>query len=133
MTIQTTMTSTKGGDYPMQQQPILYAVIGFLAGALIMSLYTTTTTGSTRTMMEMMNRHMEEQLDENGDGDHEMGMDSSMDDMMKSMTGKTEADADTAFLEAMIVHHEGAIQMAEQIRTTTKRPELITLANDIIT
>ena len=108
-------------------------MIGFLAGALIMSLYTTTTTGSTRTMMEMMDRHMEKELDEDGDGDHEMGMGSSMEDMMQSMMGKTDVDADKAFLEAMIIHHEGAIQMAEVIRTTTRRPEIITLANDIIT
>jgi uncharacterized protein (DUF305 family) len=32
----------------------------------------------------------------------------------------------------MIIHHEGAVEMAEILLEKTKRPELIKLANDII-
>jgi len=33
----------------------------------------------------------------------------------------------------MVIHHQGAIDMANQVLKTSKRPELIQLANDIIT
>lgn len=39
---------------------------------------------------------------------------------------------DLAFIDAMIAHHESAIEAAEIIREATQRPELQTLADDII-
>lgn len=61
---------------------------------------------------------------------------SSMSDMMNNMNaslqGKTGNDFDEAFLSEMIVHHEGAVDMAELVLRNSKRPELIKLANDII-
>ena len=64
-------------------------------------------------------------------GAHDMkGM---MDGMQKSLEGKTGDAFDQAFLKEMIVHHEGAVVMAKQVLATSKRPELIKLANDIIT
>jgi uncharacterized protein (DUF305 family) len=65
-----------------------------------------------------------------------MANEKTMGDMMHSMSaalaGKTGDAFDKAFLEEMIVHHEGAVTMAEQVLATSKRPELIKLANDII-
>jgi uncharacterized protein (DUF305 family) len=61
-----------------------------------------------------------------------MDMDSMMGGMMSSISGKTGDDFDKAFLSEMIVHHEGAVAMAKQVLTTSKKPELIKLANDII-
>jgi uncharacterized protein (DUF305 family) len=59
-----------------------------------------------------------------------------MSDMMNSMTmglkNKTGDDFDQAFLSEMIIHHEGAVEMAKQVLKNSKRPELIKLANDII-
>lgn len=52
--------------------------------------------------------------------------------MMTGLQGKTGDDFDKAFLSEMIVHHEGAVAMAEEVLKTSKRPELIKLANDII-
>lgn len=49
-----------------------------------------------------------------------------------SLEGKTGDAFDQAFLKEMIVHHEGAVVMAQQVLATSKRPELIKLANDII-
>jgi uncharacterized protein (DUF305 family) len=46
--------------------------------------------------------------------------------------GKTGDTLDKAFLDEMIVHHEGAIEMATILLAGTKRPELIKLGNDII-
>jgi len=70
-------------------------------------------------------------------------MDSSMDhsDMMDGMLSLEELDAlgalrgtefDTAWLEAMIRHHEGAISMAEDLLEDGVNPELIELGDEII-
>lgn len=53
--------------------------------------------------------------------------------MMMGLEGKTGDALDEAFLSEMIVHHEGAVQMAQTLLQGTKRPELIKLGNDIIT
>ncbi|HYN30091.1 MAG TPA: DUF305 domain-containing protein [Dermatophilaceae bacterium] len=42
-------------------------------------------------------------------------------------------DFDSTWLEMMIRHHEGAITMADQVLTTTKDPEVTTLANAVRT
>ena len=57
-----------------------------------------------------------------------------MDGMMAGLQGKTGDDLDKAFLDEMIVHHKGAVGMAETLLAAgTKRPELVKLGNDIIT
>jgi uncharacterized protein (DUF305 family) len=61
-----------------------------------------------------------------------MSMSDSMYSMNGSIAGKTGDAFDSAFLENMIVHHEGAVGMARQVLNTSKRPELIALANAII-
>lgn len=60
-----------------------------------------------------------------GLSDDEMGMGPAMD-------FATAKDVDAAFATAMIAHHEGAITMAELVADRTDRPELETLAADII-
>lgn len=55
-----------------------------------------------------------------------------MDGMMQGLEGKTGKDFDKAFLTEMIVHHEGAVVMAQAVLKNSKEPELIKLANDII-
>ncbi|GBD15797.1 hypothetical protein HRbin26_00690 [bacterium HR26] len=61
-----------------------------------------------------------------GMSDEEMGMDVDLEELRRA------EPFDRAFLEAMIRHHEGAVRMAEQIRSSTQRPELRELADDII-
>jgi uncharacterized protein (DUF305 family) len=63
---------------------------------------------------------------------HTTDMASMMHDMNKNLEGKTGDAFDQAFLSEMIVHHQGAVDMAEQVLKVSKRPELIKLANDII-
>jgi uncharacterized protein (DUF305 family) len=60
------------------------------------------------------------------------GMESAMHSMTGDLEGKTGAEFDQAFLEGMIVHHEGAVAMAEMARTNALRPEVKTLAEAII-
>ena len=40
---------------------------------------------------------------------------------------------DTLWLQMMIDHHEGAIQMAEQVKAESTNPQVIALADAIIT
>lgn len=56
-----------------------------------------------------------------------------MADMSAALRGKTGADFDKAFLDEMIVHHQGAVDMAKLVLTSSQRPELKTFANEIIT
>jgi uncharacterized protein (DUF305 family) len=61
-----------------------------------------------------------------------MAMEHSMASLADSLADKKGVDLDLAFIEAMITHHEGAVVMAEKIVTTTKRPELTEMAENII-
>lgn len=60
-------------------------------------------------------------------------MHGAMGAMMSDLNGKTGDTLDLAFLNGMIVHHAGAIEMAQTLLKGTKRPELIKLGDDIIT
>lgn len=59
-------------------------------------------------------------------------MQSMMHDMNASLEGKQGDVFDQEFLSEMIIHHEGAVAMAQKVLETSKRPELIKLAHDII-
>lgn len=63
---------------------------------------------------------------------HSMSMHSMMMNMTSRMEGKTGDELDRIFLEDMIVHHQGALDMTEVLLEKTERPELQTLAADII-
>ena len=57
---------------------------------------------------------------------------STMHDMNAMLEGKTGDAFDKEFLAQMIVHHQGAVEMAQKVLAVSKRPELITLAHSII-
>ena len=59
-------------------------------------------------------------------------MEDMMDGMMMGLQGKTGDDFDKAFLSEMVMHHQGAVVMAEAVLKTSKRAELVELANNII-
>jgi uncharacterized protein (DUF305 family) len=53
--------------------------------------------------------------------------------MVHSMDlGPADADYDLRFIDAMIPHHEGAVVMAKDMASKTKRPELKQLAQNIL-
>lgn len=64
------------------------------------------------------------------DGDMTMG--NAMDDMMAGLKGKTGDEFDKEFLAEMIVHHQGAVDMAQEVLTSGKHPELKDFAQKII-
>ncbi len=65
----------------------------------------------------------------------DMGMDSMMMDMLAGMKGKTGKDLEKVFLQEMIVHHQGAVDMAAELLKdkTVTNPELVKFAQSIIT
>jgi uncharacterized protein (DUF305 family) len=64
--------------------------------------------------------------------DKDMNMHNMMDMMMSSLEGKTGDDFDRAFLQEMIIHHEGAVVMAREVLKVSNRDELKNLSNEII-
>ena len=62
----------------------------------------------------------------------EVAMHDTMDSMTASLEGKTGDAFDRAFLEEMIVHHEGAVAMAEAALKNAEHQEIKTMATAII-
>lgn len=61
-----------------------------------------------------------------------MGMSGAMDDMMQDLSGKSGDAFDQAFLSGMIVHHQGAVAMAQAALQYAKHPEIKQMAQAII-
>ncbi len=72
-------------------------------------------------------------MDKSSNQGHATGMGSSMRDMVESLSNKKGDDFDRAFIEGMIIHHEGAVEMAEQAKKKAKHDEIKKLADEIIT
>ncbi len=77
-----------------------------------------------RGMHEMESGHMMD------DGD--MDMNSMMEGMTSDLVGKTGDDFDKAFIKGMVVHHEGAVDMAELALKNAKHKEIKDMAGEII-
>lgn len=118
----------------MSKDAILYGIIGLLAGSLFTILVARNAVNNNMEgMMRMMgmNQKVENMMEEVSEH-RMMGMGSSMDEMTKSLEGKTGDDFDKAFIAAMIIHHQGAINMADETKVNTKHDEIKKLADDII-
>ena len=122
----------------MQNQAMLYGVIGLLVGVLVTTFaasnaVNTNNTGMMRMMGMRMPDEMEEKMEEEMEEMHEAnGMDMSMNDMTENLKGKTGDEFDKAFIEGMIIHHQGAIDMANLAKTSAKHDEIKNLADGII-
>ncbi len=66
------------------------------------------------------------------DASDQVSMHGTMSGMMNGLAGKTGDALDKAFLDEMIIHHEGAIEMAQTLLAGTKRTELKKLGTDIV-
>lgn len=76
---------------------------------------------------------------EPGESDRQFGMMNDLDDtfigmngMMDGLEGFTGEDFDRAFIQMMIPHHQGAINMAEAALENAQHPEIRAMAEDII-
>jgi uncharacterized protein (DUF305 family) len=64
---------------------------------------------------------------------HEMNHGSMDHSSMVSSEGAADAPYDLQFLDTMIVHHQGAVDMASDVESKAEHPELKALARNIIT
>ncbi|MFZ2522626.1 MAG: DUF305 domain-containing protein [Minisyncoccia bacterium] len=53
-------------------------------------------------------------------------------DMTNDLKGRTGDDFDVVFLNQMIVHHQGAVDMANLALNNAKHPEIVELSKNII-
>jgi uncharacterized protein (DUF305 family) len=92
----------------MESKALVYGIIGFIAGGLLVSVAATT-----------FNKPQPD------------GM--TMEAMVTSLENKTGDNYDTAFINEMIDHHQGAIDMAKMSATRANHKEIKDLSSAIIT
>ena len=93
----------------MQTKPLLYGLIGFFLGGLLVSIAATTFNKPQPT-----------------------NTNTSMDSMTADLKGKTGDEYDKAFIANMIAHHEGAVEMARLSEKNAKHQEIKKLSLDVI-
>lgn len=101
----------------MQTKPLLYGLIGFFLGGLLVAIAATT-----------FNKPNQEATNNTNSSMSNM----SMDDMTAALKNKTGDEFDKAFISSMITHHEGAVEMAKLSAKNAKHEEIKSLSNDII-
>lgn len=121
----------------MNQQPILYGIIGLLLG-MVLTGYTASTAVNTNNagMMNMMGmKGAQKHMMEDGKmmDDEMMEEEMSMGGMVEALKGKKGDEFDKSFITLMIEHHQGAIDMAKLAQQYAGHGEIKNLANDIIT
>jgi uncharacterized protein (DUF305 family) len=74
------------------------------------------------------------QWDVQPDGDHGMAMQGMVDDAtMAQLQALKGAEFDTLWLQSMISHHQGAIEMANTEIAKGESPDMVTMAKNIVT
>lgn len=112
----------------MGKESILYGVIGLLAGIVITGFGAAYAVNNDQQgMMRIMGMHSNTNSQGMMDND-----DMSMGDMTSSLKSKTGDDFDKTFIAGMIIHHQGAIDMAKLAKDNAKHDEVKQLANDIL-
>lgn len=112
----------------MNKDAILYGIIGLLAGAIIASFSAAYAVNNNQgSMMRMMGMHTSTNSQGMMDNNN-----MSMGEMTDTLKGKTGDDFDKVFISEMIIHHQGAIDMAKLAQANAKHDEVKNLANDIL-
>ncbi len=114
----------------MQQNTIIIAIVTLVIGLGVgYGIGGNITSPSVVNQDGMMNHEMSDgsMMDNNS-----MSMSEMMSSMNAELEGKTGDAFDQAFLAEMIVHHQGAVEMAELALTNAKHQEIKDLANAII-
>lgn len=108
----------------MNQQIVIGVLVGLLAG--LGGGYYFASAKQQPIMQEEEHATMDETVQRDGAMQH------AMDEMSLELRGKEGEEYEKAFLDGMVVHHLGAIEMAKELLTHTERPELVAMANAII-
>lgn len=113
----------------MKKEVIMTGVIGLLLGVVITGFAAGQAVNNNSTgMMRMMGMNTS-QNQQNKATDHS---NMSMADMNKELEGLSGDDYDKAFIEMMIAHHEGAVDMAELSKQRSKHDDIKQLSQEII-
>lgn len=113
----------------MKKESIMYGIIGLLIGVVITGFAAGQAVNNNHSgMMRMMGMNTF-QNQQYGATDHST---MSMADMNKELEGLSGDDYDKAFIEMMIAHHEGAVDMAELSEERAKHDEIKQLSKEII-
>ncbi len=116
----------------MKNTPIWYGVIGLLSG-IVLTVFVSTTIGQTSLQPKQGDEHTQ-RMDADSQmmlGEHGESM--TMEQMTQSMQGLSGDELDKTFVEMMIDHHMGAIDMAKMVQTQGRHQEIRDLAEDIVT
>ena len=106
----------------------MYGVVGLLTGAIIAGFSSAYAVNNDyQGMMRSMGMH----TDKTNQGMMENN-DMSMSEMTTFLKSKSGDDFDKAFMSEMIIHHQGAIVMANLAKQSAKHDEIKTLAANIL-
>lgn len=115
---------------------LVYGIGGLVIGVLLTIIIARATSNNADSaVMRMMGYQKPIAVMQNqnspkpGPNDH---MHSAMEGMMMGLGDKTGDEFDQAFLSEMIVHHEGAVWMAQEALTNSNREEIKNMAKAII-
>lgn len=113
----------------MKRESILFGIIGLLAGLLIAGIAAVLAVNNdNHSVMGMMGMQTNHSHAEVATSHGEM----SMSEMASQLENKSGDEFDKAFIEMMINHHQGAIDMAVLIPSRTKHTELTQLGEAIV-
>ncbi len=117
----------------MKKDTVLIGIAGIILGVMIATFTASAAVnnnmGGMMRMMGMNSSPTTGEMFDNSMGDHG-GM--SMDGMSNSLSNRTGDEFDKVFIEQMIDHHQGAIDMAELASKNAKHDEIKQMSEDII-
>ena len=115
-----------------ENKALLYGIIGFIIGVVVtLFVARSAVNNSNMGMMQMMGMRQSQQMMESRQ-DEMMGHGMGMDDMVNELSDKSGDEFDKSFIDLMIEHHQGAIDMANLAKQNAKHQEIKDLAGDII-
>ncbi len=113
----------------MKKESIMVGVIGLLIGVVVTGFAAGQAVNNNNSgMMRMMGMDTSSSQQQTATSHDTM----SMADMTEQLKNKSGDDFDKAFVEMMISHHEGAVDMAELIPSRAKHDEVKKLGEAII-
>lgn len=114
----------------MSNKDVAYGIGGLVVGAAVMALVMGGFSQDAPSMSEEMADETSETAVKQDETSSHAGM--SMGDMNDALKGKTGDEFDKAFIELMVEHHQGAIDMADLIEGRAKHDEIKQLGKAII-
>jgi uncharacterized protein (DUF305 family) len=114
----------------MKKESIMLGIIGLLLGVVITGFAAGQAVNNNNTGMMRMMGVATSSNEQSAAVDHST---MSMAEMNEQLEGLSGDEFDKAFIEMMVAHHEGAVDMAQLIPSRAKHDEIKTLGEAIIT